>query len=204
MRQSGGAVFAQPFDAGRSVVRRAGGAAPGAANADRRIAPFDFCKSGLYPRSCAGVAELVDAPDLGSGAARCGSSSLPTRTTALPQGSAKLSRHRRASASSAGRSREPFAVALFVSRQFASRTPPTGRAGRPARSRACWVEEFELSPPQRFREEARSFHTGRSRFQPGAAIRAIAVRSSAARSRRSDGVRNAPSSTFRPADESTR
>ncbi len=28
----------------------------------------------------AGVVELVDTPDLGSGAARCGSSSLPTRT----------------------------------------------------------------------------------------------------------------------------
>lgn len=28
----------------------------------------------------AGVVELVDTPDLGSGAARCGSSSLPART----------------------------------------------------------------------------------------------------------------------------
>ena len=29
----------------------------------------------------AGVVELVDTPDLGSGAARCGSSSLPARTS---------------------------------------------------------------------------------------------------------------------------
>ncbi len=32
-------------------------------------------------RPLAGVVELVDTPDLGSGAARCGSSSLPARTT---------------------------------------------------------------------------------------------------------------------------
>ena len=31
-------------------------------------------------RPLAGVVELVDTPDLGSGAARCGSSSLPART----------------------------------------------------------------------------------------------------------------------------
>lgn len=31
-------------------------------------------------RPKAGVMELVDMPDLGSGAARCGSSSLPART----------------------------------------------------------------------------------------------------------------------------
>ena len=30
--------------------------------------------------SCADVVELVDTPDLGSGAVRCGSSSLPIRT----------------------------------------------------------------------------------------------------------------------------
>ena len=36
----------------------------------------------------AGVVELVDTPDLGSGAARCGSSSLPARTQVEEKSSA--------------------------------------------------------------------------------------------------------------------
>ncbi len=34
----------------------------------------------VFHKLNAGVVELVDTPDLGSGAARCGSSSLPART----------------------------------------------------------------------------------------------------------------------------
>ena len=50
--------------------------------------PLDFClKAKHMPRTnvinilCAGVAELVDAPDLGSGIERCEGSSPFTRTT---------------------------------------------------------------------------------------------------------------------------
>ena len=40
-----------------------------------------FIRVNIYSLLSASVAELVDAPDLGSGAARCGSSTLPARTT---------------------------------------------------------------------------------------------------------------------------
>ena len=48
---------------------------------ERVNGPLASCAKLCYERGDAGVAELVDAPDLGSGAARRGGSSPFTRTT---------------------------------------------------------------------------------------------------------------------------
>ncbi len=49
----------------------------------KRIRRYNYQTSNLSISSIAKVAELVDAPDLGSGAERCGGSSPPFRTKRL-------------------------------------------------------------------------------------------------------------------------
>lgn len=81
-----GCTVKQPNYGGRSSVGRAQDCDSCGRGFDPHRPPHfsDSCTACRYPASIADVVELVDTPDLGSGAARCESSSLSVRTTLLP------------------------------------------------------------------------------------------------------------------------